>query len=312
MKKLFFYLVILLITTKVLGQETNLNKYKYVIVPDKFEFLSDIDKYQVNSLTDFLFEKYGFTSIDKKDKMPSDLEQNPCVALKTDIIDNSGLFVTKLQVVLRDCHDKVVFESKEGRSRSKDYKTAYHESLRDAFTSIEALNYKYDNTSAIANTAKALPVEQVSTEPSPTTNSAKVEETNANIANNKVPAAAVAAPVVVSQEIKPKAKETTAESTEELTNLIKSYKNENISFFIMEQNGKKIAIVNQSKSNIYKKGEQIATFTKTSLPKVYRISWKNAHGKMMQTSGYFDDNGDLKVDIENEGKIEVKTYKLEN
>ena len=41
--------------------QTDLNQYKYVAVPDRFDFLKTSDQYQLSSLTQFLLTKKGFT-----------------------------------------------------------------------------------------------------------------------------------------------------------------------------------------------------------------------------------------------------------
>ncbi|SHG05036.1 hypothetical protein SAMN05444483_104231 [Salegentibacter echinorum] len=121
----------------------NINDYKYVIVPDTYEFSKEEDQYQLNSLTQFLFEKYGFEAYMKSEEKPQDLQDDICKGLKANVIEDSGLFVTKLRVQLEDCRGNMVFESDEGRSREKDYKKAYHEALRDAFKTVAALDYNY-------------------------------------------------------------------------------------------------------------------------------------------------------------------------
>lgn len=127
----------------------SVNQYEYVVVPTEFKFLNEPDKYQLNSLTDFLFEKYGFTSFLANEELPGNYGENPCKGLLADVNDNSGLLRTKLEIVLKDCRGKVIFVSEEGISRSKEYKTAYHEALREAFKSVAALNYKYDEARAV-------------------------------------------------------------------------------------------------------------------------------------------------------------------
>ena len=124
-----------------LAQE--LNSYKYVIIPEEYDFTKEPDQFQLNSLTEFLFEKYGFQAYMENEELPEDLKRDRCNALFADVENESGLFVTKLVVVLKDCQNKKVFVSEEGRSREKDFKTAYQEALRDAFVSIAALNYNY-------------------------------------------------------------------------------------------------------------------------------------------------------------------------
>lgn len=144
MKNFFFLMLVLLGTT--VSQAQDINSYKYIIVPQEFDFLKEPDQYQLNSLTKFLFEKNGFETYFEGEKLPEDLSKNPCEALNAEVENNSGLFKTRVNVILKDCYNKQVFVSEEGRSREKDYKDAYHEALRNAFESIEELNYSYNET----------------------------------------------------------------------------------------------------------------------------------------------------------------------
>lgn len=142
MKNLIFLLVFFIGTNSIVAQE--LNQYKYIIVPEKFEFSNEINEYQLNSLTKFLFEKHGFEAIMKGEEKPQDLQENQCLGLTANVKNNSGLFVTKLVVQLEDCRGNLVFETKEGKSRKKDFKTARHEALREAFSDIAELNYQFN------------------------------------------------------------------------------------------------------------------------------------------------------------------------
>ena len=36
----------------------NINEYKYILVPETFEFTGEVNQYQLNSLSQFLFNKY--------------------------------------------------------------------------------------------------------------------------------------------------------------------------------------------------------------------------------------------------------------
>ncbi|WP_405205396.1 hypothetical protein [Aquimarina sp. LLG6339-5] len=124
--------------------QSTVNDYKYVVVPEGYVFLRENDDYQLNSLTKFLFEKYGFTAFIRGEDLPEDLRMNGCKGLRADVRKNSGLLKTKLIVDLIDCNGIVVFSTKEGTSREKEFKKSYHEALRNAFKDIEALNYKYN------------------------------------------------------------------------------------------------------------------------------------------------------------------------
>ncbi|MGK0253973.1 MAG: putative Zn finger protein [Mariniflexile sp.] len=170
--KYIVMLITCLLTASVFAQ-SNLNNYKYVIVPSKYDFLKDKDEYQLNSLTKFLFEKYGFDALIEGEKYPEDLIRNRCLALKSDLIKDSGMFKTKLAVELKDCNDQVVFTSLLGESREKEYSKAYNEALRNAFKSIETLNYKYvpsnvsvveESKDVLADTEAAKEIQQLKEE----------------------------------------------------------------------------------------------------------------------------------------------------
>lgn len=147
MKKIF--LLFIFISVQGFSQSV-LDEYKYITVPVKYEFLKEADQYQLNSLTRFLFNKEGFNVLPDKENYPEDYKQNRCTALEANVINNSGMFTTKVVIELIDCNDKVIFTSKEGKSKEKDYKTGYHEALREAFESVANLNYSYKPKQSIA------------------------------------------------------------------------------------------------------------------------------------------------------------------
>ncbi|MCD8415780.1 hypothetical protein LNI89_10455 [Tenacibaculum dicentrarchi] len=134
--------LLLMISTSIQAQK-QVNNYKYIIVPNKFDFLKTVDQYQTSSLTKFLFKKHGFTVFLADEVLPNDLAENRCLALTAVLTDASSLFTTKNSITLKDCGNKDIFSSKEGKSRIKDYKKAYHEAIRNSFKSIKALKYNY-------------------------------------------------------------------------------------------------------------------------------------------------------------------------
>ncbi|VAV82726.1 FIG00552529: hypothetical protein [hydrothermal vent metagenome] len=152
--KCIFTLITLFIVTSTFSQ-INLNDYKYVIVPNKFDFLKSNNQYQLNSLTKFLFKKYGFTVLMEEDAYPVDLASNYCLALKSNVLESGGMFKTKLKIELRNCNNEIVFTSDIGETREKEFKKAYALALRSAFKSFETLSYNYQpNKSVIAKSKK--------------------------------------------------------------------------------------------------------------------------------------------------------------
>lgn len=140
--KNFLIALSFIITLNSFGQD--LNEYNYVVVPEKFSFLKEADQHQLNSLLKFLFEKNGFEAFIEGEEELVEKSPDRCKGLYADVLSNSGMFRTKLQVVLKDCRNRQVFQSAEGISREKDYKSSYQEALRKAFESIEALGYTYN------------------------------------------------------------------------------------------------------------------------------------------------------------------------
>lgn len=142
-KKIVFSLVFLL-TFSVYSQQKDINSYKYIIVPEKFNFLKTSDQYQTSSLTKFLLEKKGFIVFLSNDKsLPKELLLNKCKSLSADVIDDSNMFTVKNRIVIKDCYGEVLYTSKEGRSKEKDYKKSYHQAIRNAYNTMSNLVYNY-------------------------------------------------------------------------------------------------------------------------------------------------------------------------
>lgn len=148
MKKLSLVIFLLIcFQFKGLAQDA-INQYKYVIVPNKYNFFDEEDKFQLNSLLKFLFNKYGYTAFMQNEEFPRDLIENKCLGLYTDVVEEKGLFKTKLRIDLKDCGGRVVMSSKVGETREKEYTKAYNLALRDAFETFQYADYKYEQGSS--------------------------------------------------------------------------------------------------------------------------------------------------------------------
>ncbi|QTE23981.1 hypothetical protein [Polaribacter cellanae] len=141
MKKYIFTIGFLLISLYTFGQQKKIKNYKYIVVPEKFEFLKKADQYQTSSLTKFLLEKNGFQVYLSSEDYPEDLQKNRCLALFADVVDKSSLFKIKTLIQLKDCFNKVVYTSKEGGSNIKNYKKGYQEAIRNAHKSMRNIRY---------------------------------------------------------------------------------------------------------------------------------------------------------------------------
>ena len=290
MKKELLSVFVLFLFVSLSFSQNKLDAYKYIIIPQNYDFLKEADQYKVNSLTKFLFDKRGYNTIFEGESYPSDLLGNPCLAATVDVKSESNMFTTKLTIVLSDCYDKVVFTCVQGKSREKDYNKTYSDALRKSFVSIENLNYNY-NPELLINSQNTVQTEMPKA-----------------VVKTEAPKAVVV-PVIAETNKVPE--QVDVEDKKEQT-IARSYKNENISFFLIEQNNELVAYVNESNNEAYKKGEKIGTFIKTSLPNVFRVSWKNKQKDIDETTAYFDEAGNLKIDVTRNGKIEVLVFEQEN
>jgi hypothetical protein len=138
------YVLVLFLLFSLSGYSQNtINNYKYVVVPGKFSFLKQNDEYSLNSLTKGLLAYKGFTVYFDNTELPSEVANNRCRVLNADLLEKSGMFTTSITLLLKDCQGNIVFKSKEGKSREKDYKVAYSMALRDAYTSLDQIPYTY-------------------------------------------------------------------------------------------------------------------------------------------------------------------------
>ncbi len=143
--RIYALLMLLCCTVSGFAQNT-INNYKYVIVPEKFEFSKEVNQYGLNTIAKLLLEQKGFTAFVANEELPSDLAANKCNALTAEVTQRKALFVTNLTLILKDCQGNIVYKGKEGKSREKEFGVAYNEALRDAFSSLDKEPYKYNGT----------------------------------------------------------------------------------------------------------------------------------------------------------------------
>jgi hypothetical protein len=309
--------------------QNELNPYKYIIVPKQYDFLKEENQYRVNSMTKYLFEQEGFTTLYQGDEYPADLNANPCLGATALVLNESSAFTTKLVIALKDCRDKEIFRTAEGKSKIKEFDKTYIDALKKCFVSIQNLNYSFEEALVINSGAKAMMDNQQQQVIAETPAIVRAEEKFIEPASEPVPvekstpnvnpAAIAAIPVVVAE--KPKEEEPVKEVVEEkvvvsetktepsqLTGGARAFKNETTTFLLVDQGAQMQAFVSESKNQNYKPGELIGTFKKTSLPNVFRVSWKKPQKDIDETTAYFDEQGNLKIDIVRNDKIEVLTF----
>ncbi len=146
-RKLLVTFVLLVIVKSSIAQ--NLEAYKYVVVPEKYDFLNEKNEYRLNELTKFLFQKAGFEAYLENETLPDDAITNPCLVLRSNVLRVNKIFTTKIHYVLYNCKNEIIYTSVEGISKEKSYKTAYNIGLRAAFKPLIASNYTYNASKAM-------------------------------------------------------------------------------------------------------------------------------------------------------------------
>lgn len=255
MKAKFLSIIITCFIAANVFSQASLNDYKYIIVPKKYEFLKEADQYQVNSLTEFLFNKYGFQAFMEGEEYPDDLNENRCLALTSDVIKDSAIFKTKLQIVLKNCNGLVVYTTKVGETREKDYARAYNEALRNAFEELQTVDYKYVPTNkqtAVAASTKTETKNEVSEEIQ------QLREEIESLKQEKEEAKVATEQKNIPTEVVPVVSTTTSESPSEVKDILYAQKIEN-----------GFQLVDSSPKVVYK-------IRNTSLENVFMVEGKNA------------------------------------
>ncbi|HNP34194.1 MAG TPA: hypothetical protein PKN96_12955 [Flavobacterium sp.] len=127
-----------------------INSYEYVIVPLKFTGFKEKGKYGLNVSTKLLLQKYGFKAFLATDSIPDEIANANCKKLYADLVKDNTMLLTRLKIVIKDCRDKILFETAFGESSEKQLPTAYNQALREAGKSFDKLHYKYNGNFDVA------------------------------------------------------------------------------------------------------------------------------------------------------------------
>ena len=125
--------IILLFLLSSIGFAQNINQYNYALVPSKFSFLKENNQYNLNLISKLYLKKFGFEAYFDNEDMPNEFASNNCNKVFLDVISCGNLFTTKLKVILKDCKNKIISTSPEGKSGEKEFQLAYNQALRMAF-----------------------------------------------------------------------------------------------------------------------------------------------------------------------------------
>lgn len=216
MMKALYLFSFLIISNFSSFSQNSIHDYKYIIVPTHFEFLKERDQYQINSLTEFLFNKYGYTAFLQDEDFPDDLRNNRCLALTANVVKLGGLFKTNMQIELKDCNGNLIKASEVGESREKQYAKAYNLAVRDAFKTFQNANYSYQpNENIVSKTTPASPTVTKEDE----AEIARLKQEIETLKQEQEKSVEVATPVVTTQVIEQKTDKVSPNETVEKAKL---------------------------------------------------------------------------------------------
>lgn len=151
--KIYCLLIILAFSYSLQAQ---LNKYKYIVVPKNFVGFKYENQYKTSTLIKYLFQQKGFDVV-YDDSLPEDLYSKRCLGLLVQLNHKSTMFATIVSLTLKDCNDKDVFVTAEGKSKLKDNTLAYKEAINYAFNSFNNVSYSY-KPATTTSVVKSTPV----------------------------------------------------------------------------------------------------------------------------------------------------------
>jgi len=139
----------------------NVNNFKAVIVPLKFDFIRTNNQYRLCTISKAHLVNAGFTVYYSNEILPKEYADR-CDLLYYDIVKENAFLATKFHIELKDCSGNLVYKSETGYTKEKDTEMAYSDALKKAFVSVNNLHYKYEKSSV------ASPIVEVKSEVAPT------------------------------------------------------------------------------------------------------------------------------------------------
>lgn len=177
----------LVLFTATTYSQSTLNNYKYVMVPERFSFSREPNQYGLSTISKLLLEEKGFTAFVGDGKAPPEVAANKCNALTAEVTEKKGVFVTNLTLLLKDCQGNIIFKSKEGKSREKEYPAAYNEALRNAFASLKETPYQYDSTVFPTTTQQVAAIPATTTPAAPPATTTAITEVAGTLYAQAIP-----------------------------------------------------------------------------------------------------------------------------
>lgn len=101
-----------------------------VVISNKYDFQKEKNSYNINNMLKAILVSNNFQVYFDDEALPFEIAQNRCNVLTGVLVDKSNMFVTKVNLQLKDCQNNVVFETADVKSREKDVQAGYIEAVK--------------------------------------------------------------------------------------------------------------------------------------------------------------------------------------
>lgn len=142
MKKLYTLFLALLLSIPAFSQDI-LNDYSPIIVPKQFSCFNKENKYKSSTLVAMLLRNSNFKVLYSNSPEIQALPDR-CKALHVDLVNNSGMFVTKVFAVFKDCNQVEIYRTPIGKSKIKKYEKSFQQAIRNSFESLKSFSHSYN------------------------------------------------------------------------------------------------------------------------------------------------------------------------
>lgn len=120
-------------STAIFGQKVS--DYKYISIPENFSTFKGNSYGLEEQLTKALKAKKYVILPTNKDQWPAEAKENFCNVLNAEVLDVKSMFTNKLLLVVKDCNNKVLLESK-GSSAIKEFEEGLADALKKALVNV--------------------------------------------------------------------------------------------------------------------------------------------------------------------------------
>lgn len=117
-------------------------KKQTIIISSKYDFQKEKNAYNINNMLKSILLSNNYEVYFDDEVLPIEIAENRCTLLTGILVDKSNMFLTKMQFQIKDCQNKIVFETAEVKSKEKDIQAGYVEAVR--LLSPELKKYKVE------------------------------------------------------------------------------------------------------------------------------------------------------------------------